>query len=348
MGNNMKTRYGKISSGVLAAIVITLAIIAGITAVVTLDVTGKKGNRLGDEFVYDLKGKEAFDPKLLIYEELLPGIETGLADARAVAISSDSNIYVAGDEIVKIFDSHGKLLAEIKVGGQARCVAVADDGKIYVGLKDRVEVYQDSKRIAQWPKLNADAVITSIAIDREDVFVADAGNRVVLRYDMQGNIKNLIGQKDAEKGIPGFVIPSPYFDIAVGGDGLLRVVDPGRHKIQAFTFAGDLEFSWGRASIGIEGFCGCCNPVNFAIDSEGNFITAEKGLLRVKIYDPEGEFVGVVAGCEQLSPDKTCGACAIPADCQDGGFDVAVDKDGKVYILDASNNTVRVFTKTGQ
>jgi sugar lactone lactonase YvrE len=348
MGNDMKTRYGKISSGVLAAIVIALAVIGGITAVLTLDVTGKKGNRLGDEFVYDLKGKGIFDPKLLIYEESSLTIETGLADARAIAIGIDANIYVAGDEAVKIFGGDGKLLSEIKVGGQARCVAVDGEGKMYVGLKDRVEVYQGSERIAQWAELGSDAVITSIAIDRDDVFVADAGRRLVVRYDMQGNIKNLIGQKDAERDLPGFVIPSAYFDIAVASDGLLRVVDPGRHKMLAFTFDGDLEFSWGKASIGIEGFCGCCNPVNFAIDSEGNFITAEKGLIRVKVYDPEGQFVGVVAGCEQLSPGKTCNACAIPADCQDGGFDVAVSKDGKVYILDAIKRNVRVFTKTGQ
>ena len=67
----------------------------------------------------------------------------------------------------------------------------------------------------------------------------------------------------------------------MASDGLLRVVNPGRHRIEAYTFDGDLEFSWGKVSVGIEGFCGCCNPVNFAILSDGSFITCEKGLTRV-------------------------------------------------------------------
>jgi len=101
----------------------------------------------------------------------------------------------------------------------------------------------------------------------------------------------------------------------------------------------------------VKGFSGCCNPVNFAIlqgpSSVGtgdSFVTCEKSLTRVKIYDAEGSFIGVVAGPEQL----TGGAwhiCNIPAKCQKGGFDVAVDTAGRILVLDTIKNVVRIFSK---
>ena len=56
-----------------------------------------------------------------------------------------------------------------------------------VGVGDHVEVYDRSgKRVAVWESLGERAVLSSIAVAEDDVFVADAGNRVVLRYDSDG------------------------------------------------------------------------------------------------------------------------------------------------------------------
>jgi len=213
-----------------------------------------------------------------------------------------------------------------------------------------VEVYDhQAERLATWQSLGNGALLTSIAVSKKDVFVADAGNRIVIHYDTAGNVINHIGKKDIDKNIPGFVIPSPYFDLAVGHDGLLRVVNPGRHRIEAYTLNGDLEFWWGKFSTDLEGFTGCCNPVNFAILEDGNFVTCEKGLIRVKIYDSEGTFVGVVAGPQQLVEGGASRICYFPAECQSGSFDVAIDSEGQIFVLDTIKNIVRIFTrkKTG-
>ena len=74
------------------------------------------------------------------------------------------------------------------------------------------------------------AVFSSLAVYKDNVFVADAGNRIVYRYDLKGQLINLVGVKDKDNNNPGFVIPSPYFDLAVTSDGLLRVVNPGKHR----------------------------------------------------------------------------------------------------------------------
>jgi len=337
---------GKIDTNILVGVFVALAVVVGIISVVKLDVVGNKGSGLSKEFTYDIAKLAHIDPNLILYEESGKPIGTGFTAAKAVAVDTKGSIYVAGDGSVRKFAPSGALLDEINLGETPGCLAVAADAMIFVGLRDHAEVYDAQGRLlASWRSLGSDAILTSIAVSQDDVFVADAGNRLVVRYDRAGNVVTRIGKKDLERNVPGFVIPSAYFDLAVSGDGLLRVVNPGNLRIDAYTFDGDFEFSWGQHSVEVEGFCGCCNPVNIAVLPGGGFVTCEKGLVRVKIYSSDGEFRGVVASPAQLVRDGDVRVCDLPEECQAGGFDVAVDSTGRVYVLDTIKNVVRVFTR---
>jgi hypothetical protein len=337
---------GKIDTNILVGVLVALAVVVGIVSVVKLDVVGNKGSGLSGEFKYDIAKLAHIDPNLILYEESTRPIGTGFATARGIAVDAKGSIYVAGDGSVRAFAPSGSLLDEINLGETPGCLAVAADGTIFVGLRDHVEVYDaQGQPLTSWRSLGPDAILTSVAVSQNDVFVADAGNRLVVRYDRAGNIVTRIGKKDPERNVPGFVIPSAYFDLAVSGDGLLRVVNPGNLRVDAYTFDGDFEFSWGQRSVELEGFCGCCNPVNIAVLPGGGFVTCEKGLVRVKIYDSQGGFLGVVAGPAQLVREGDVRVCDLPEECQAGGFDVAVDSAGRVYVLDTIKNVVRVFTR---
>ncbi len=332
----------KVPVGVLIG---AAAIIAAI-AVIKLDVLGNRGSGLGKQFTYDIEKLAHVDPNLIMYEESAEPINTGLAASHSIAVDSQDSIYVAGDKAVRKFSAAGDSLAGIDLAAEPRCLTVAGDGNVYIGFSDHVEVYTAEGQLkANWDSLGSHAILTGVAVWKDDIFVADAGNRIVVRYNKSGEILGRIGEKDPDRNIPGFVIPSAYFDLVVSKDGLLRVVNPGRLRVEAYTFNGDFEFSWGRASVDIDGFCGCCNPVNIAVLPEGGFITCEKGLIRVKVYSAEGAFTGVVAGPEQLAPAGTSRICTLPEECQSGGFDVAVDSNGRILILDTIKNVVRIFTE---
>ncbi|MBN1765435.1 MAG: NHL repeat-containing protein [Sedimentisphaerales bacterium] len=335
---------GSGQSGLLIIMVVSVAIAAGAIAFLRMDTTGQKGSGLSPEFDYDLSKQRQIDPALIVCRELTT-FTTGLTKPRSIAIGPEDQMYIGGTDSIQILDKKGSRISQITLNGVVTCLAVAPDGRVYAGLKDHIEVYDiNGKKLSQWETPDEKAVLSSLAVYKDNLFVADAGNRIVYRYDLKGHLINLIGAKDENRNIPGFVIPSPYFDLAVTSDGLLRVVNPGNHRIEAYTFEGDLEFSWGEFSTDIKGFCGCCNPSNFAVMPDDSFVTCEKGITRVKLYNAEGGFTGVVAGPDSfLKHDQVCNEQS--ADCSIGGLDVAVDSTGRILVLDPYLSQIRVFVK---
>jgi hypothetical protein len=293
-------------------------------------------------FAYDVSAHQKTDPKLIAYEETARW-KAPHAEPKRIVIAPDDTIYVCSGNYLTAFDRSGVRGLEIALPEPARCAAIAQDGNIYLGLRDHLEVFDaKGQRQAVWDSPGKKSWFTGIAVTEHDVFVADAGNRVILRYDKSGKLVRRIGTKDKEHNIPGFIIPSPFFAVRIAPDGLLRVNNPGRHRMELYTPEGDFEGSWGKISMGIAGFCGCCNPINFTLLPDGRFVTCEKGLPRVKIYSATGEFESVVAGVETFTENaRACG----PSDCTAGGLDAAVDSTGQIYILDFVTGMVRVMKR---
>jgi hypothetical protein len=294
-------------------------------------------------FAYDVDRLRKTDPKLIHYEQV--GHFTGPnPDPRRITIGPEDRVYIAAGNYVSVLDRQGTRVNDIDLGTAARCVAVAGDGTIYAGVRDHVEVFdRKGKRLAIWESPGKRTWLTGLAVGENDVFAADAGNRVVLRYDKSGKLAGRIGERNKERNVPGLIMPSPYLAVKLGRDGLLRVNNTGRHRVEAYTPSGDLEFSWGKPTSAIEGFCGCCNPVGLALLPDGRCVTCEKGLPRVKVYSSEGVFESVVAGAESFVENAKATFVKGTEDCRLGGLDAAVDSQQRIYILDLVTNDVRVM-----
>ena len=304
---------------------------------------GASAGKAPNPFAYDVDRLRKTDPKLVHYEQVghFPGPNP---EPRRIAIGPEDRLYIAAGNAVSVLDADGKRIQELALTTAARCVAVASDGTIYVGVRDHVEVFDPKgKRLAAWESPGKRTWLTGLAVGDNDVFAADAGNRVVLRYDKSGKLVGRIGEKSKERNVPGLIVPSPYLDVVLARDGLLRVNNTGRHRVEAYTAGGDLEFFWGKPTAAIEGFCGCCNPIGLAMLPDGRYVTCEKGLPRVKVYSPEGVFESVVAGPESFVENAKATFVKGGEDCRLGGLAAAVDSQQRIYVLDLVTNDVLVM-----
>ena len=272
----------------------------------------------------------------------IPGAKT---HSRSVEFGPDGRLYLATGNTVVVMSQSGVLERELTLDAPVRCVAVAGNGTTFAGLRDRIVTFDArGNTLSTWEVPGKRTWLTGLAADDSDLFVADAGNRVVLRFDHSGKLLGRIGEKDAERDIAGFIVPSPYFSVAIHPDGLLRVTNPGRHRVEAYTFDGDFEGAWGQASARMDGFCGCCNPTGVTPLPDGRMITCEKGEPRVKIYSPTGVFESVLAATSAFPQNAEVGAGARgDADASLVGLSAAVDSRGRIAILDRVTGEIRIL-----
>ena len=328
-----RNRVAAAAFDVLIGVLVVVAVVVGVVALLWMDPWGDRASDRNRRADAELRKAAEIDPDLIRYEQAAL-IKTGLKQVRSLAVGANDDIYVAGDRVVRVFNAKGARQRDISLSGLPRRLAIGNEkhefpGRLYVAVDDHiVPIDAEGRPEPAWESLGENADLTSVAAGPENVYVADAGNRKVWRFDTSGKLLGQIGDVDPEGDTAGFVIPSPYFDVAIDPAGLLYVVNPGKTRLELYTPEGERGAFWGKASSAVDGFYGCCNPAHFAILPDGRFVTAEKGLPRIKIYSEDGRFECVVAGPKQVPKLAT---------------DVAADSQGRVLILDASIQSIRVF-----
>jgi len=274
------------------------------------------------------------EPRTDLNYVLARTLDSGMAQLNGLALDAGGDLYLAGSDGVRVLDAGGEEVRAFPIPEAAHCVAVAEDGTVYVGLATRVEKYSPAGRLlASWGDgSDADVrfkYITDVAVSGPDVYVADAGSRRVFRFDTTGDLIGEIGAPDPDEGVPGLLCPSAHLDCVVGPEGLLFINNPGRRRVERYRPDGKLLDWWGTQGLAPESFCGCCNPTDIALAPDGRIVTAEKGIPRVKLYDPTGRMLAFI-GPRHFSRDAK-------------GLDVAVGATGRIYVADPGDGKVRVF-----
>lgn len=313
-------------------IFVILALIGIIILLIIKDLSSTGiGNRSENEHEFDVEKYKHVDSSLIGFKETKRlNIKS---DNPAAVDFANGLIYLAvKDEIQIVNFETGRKTKTISSRGLPTCIH-ATDKDIACGFKNYIKVINpEGSTLFKTEKQDSKAYYTAIAKSGDTFFVADAGNRKIIKFNDKGEqIGEFEGHK-AENERHGFIVPSPYFDLAINAFDELWIVNPGKHRIENYTFDGRLIGFWEKTSINIEGFSGCCNPAHFDIMPDGTFVTSEKGMVRVKTYKPSGELISVVAAPVKFGENHQAP-------------DITVVNDSTICLLDYGNNRLRIFTK---
>jgi len=216
------------------------------------------------------------------------------AALRGVAIDQRDFVYAAGDQEIKVFDDAGRLRRRWSTGQPGLSVAVSGDGRVFAGQAGQVEIFDSEGRLSgTWRDKERLGLVTAIGFYKGNVFLADARDRCIRRYDAGGKYLNDIGKDNRMKG---FLIPNGVVDFGVDAKGILHAANPGKHRVERYTPEGILLGHFGRFD-GRDpaGFSGCCNPTNVAVTDGARVWVTEKAGPRAKVYDSGGTLLAVIA-----------------------------------------------------
>jgi hypothetical protein len=313
--------------------IVILVILAVIISVILFDFLSNRPDRRGDNpYALDVDQYKEVDEALISHKETR-NFSLGNFEASGMYLHNDS-LFIVGESSLAVVGTDGTSAGLYEILPNPTSI-VAEDYFLYIGYTNYVAKYDHSGILVdRWSGLGNRAVITSLAIKDDKVYVADAGNRKVVIFDKEGEvIGEFEGKAESEAG-HGFIVPSANFDLVVNSYGELWVVNPGKHALENYTDDGQMRGFWENTSIDIEGFLGCCNPARITAMEDGSFITSEKGLVRIKIHDQSGKLVSVVAPPTHFKEEGKAP-------------DVCVDQKGIIYALDFDRDMVRIFEPKG-
>jgi len=243
----------------------------------------------------------------------------------SVAVSENGIIYLGGDSFLSCYDDFLSRKWNIKMPGKITAVSVFGD-TVYTASGELIFLVSNTGRmITEWGPYEANSIITSVSAGRKYIAFADAGSKRVFILRKDGEVISMLGQGNDE-----FIIPSPYFDVVLSGEDLVFAANTGYRRIERWTADGKKISQFGEPGTAPGAFCGCCNPAHFAVIPLG-FVTAEKGINRIKILGPDGAFIEFVSSKNSFTP-------SVP-------LDVASNDGITIYAANPADSKLYVFKR---
>ncbi len=242
----------------------------------------------------------------------------------SVALTYSDNLICAGESFIAAYSTNFSLEWEIPIEETIWALDVSGD-TIFAATRENIYLFNLSGELLdEWGPYDDEAIITSITANRDYVAFADAGNLLVYVVNKNGALKSIVGHPGIQ-----FIIPSAYFDVHLTKDDTLVIANTGKRNIEFRNIEGELIRVFGEEGDEFDEFCGCCNPAHFAFAPDGNIVTAEKGLNRIKLIKPDGVLIEPVAQPAHFT-------AYLPVDlavCSKGLIYAANPKDSKIYIF---------------
>lgn len=277
----------------------------------------------------DIKEAEPLASSVESYEthwSIIHEINIDFGQLTSVSLTDDNRMICAGESFLAGYDNDFSQSWLTALDETIHALTVSGD-TIYAATGEKILLFnQSGVFIEEWGPYDDGAIITSLAANKRYIIFADAGNKLVFVLNKRGALKSIIGYPDKP-----FIIPSPYFDVAISDNDTLMIANPGKRNIEFRTIEGKLIRSIGEEGSTLEYFCGCCNPSHFTLSPDGNIITAEKGINRIKIIYQDGRLLEPVSGPEGFIASSP--------------LDVSVDMHNRIYAANRYNSTVYIFKR---
>lgn len=184
--------------------------------------------------------------------------------------------------------------------------------------------------------------VNEISVDQPlSIVVAPDGNiytgqknGMVSVFSAAGELLFTLPVAKDEKGRP--FIRKPI-DIAVS-DGNIYVIDQASSRVVIFSAEGEFVEAFGRRGSSFKQFS---SPSGIVV-RDGIIYVADRGNSRIQIFDKSGVFLGVIDGV--LAEDDLRRQEARLRE----PVDLGVDFRGNIYVVDQGDNTVKIFSQTGE
>ncbi len=191
------------------------------------------------------------------------GRPTGMATKATAGKDGTPRLFVADTHYYRmlVYTLDGKLIPEEQIGGVAghspgefafvTDAVCDDDGFFYIGEygdSDRIQKFSsDGDFVSQWGGTGHTSGKfvrpQSLVVDKKTLYVVDAGNHRIQRFDVSEDQPRLIdiwGKEGNQNGQ--FYYP---YDLALASDGTVLVCEYGNQRLQRFDHAGKWIASWG-------------------------------------------------------------------------------------------------------
>jgi len=257
-------------------------------------------------------------------------------------LSNDNICALKSDGIIKIIDTNGALVKELKSNISSKPSAIAVDektdnifvlGTIYeqksveirgktfhVNMPAGVEclVFNTKGKKLREFRLKDLTTATGARVSDNNLLVADTRGRLI------GIFNSETGEKKTS--IEKLRTCCSILDFSIRNDNEILVANLAAFRVESFDYSGKPIISFGQRGNNIDDFHGCCNPVSVAFLSNGGIVTVEKDPTRIKVYSKEG--AKKIEGIEEL----VVGCTYIP---------MIVDKNDNLYLASKTGGVIK-------
>lgn len=229
---------------------------------------------------------------------------------------------------------------------------VASDGRISTYLGTGVRGFNGDGKPPAETAINEPLDVATDILG--NVYVVDASNRRIRKVEMDGTVSTVVGNGEGRFSGDGDQAARAVLDVplglAVDAAGNIYVADAANHRVRRIARDGTIRTVAGTGQAGFGGDGGPAAqallylPQGLAVDAQGTLYIADRGNNRIRRVASNGTISTIAGNGRGGYADG--GNQALFASLNDPS-DVAVDRNGVVYVADTLNHLVRKILTNG-